>query len=341
MEIESVAALSGHAAAASRRYDEAFDATTGSHAAVLGMVADGATVLDLGCAGGSLARELSARGCRVVGVEADVAGAAHAAEHLARLVACDLDTADLAAALDGERFHVVVAADVLEHLRDPARVLQQLVPLLAPGGSVVASIPNVAHGSVRLALLSGDFPYGDWGLLDRTHLRFYTAEGVHALLAESGLQVAEMLRVVEPVDSPAAVAFDASAVPADVVEWVAAQPEATTYQFVVRAVPASGATAAPAPVAPGARSAADPLQAVLAYQAAALSEMERVVASLREALAHEESRTNYRDRLIDELLACRAVRGVGALRRLESALLPGRARPTLADSIRARRDGNV
>lgn len=319
----------------SRRYDDGFDAGQGSHALVLAMVPDAARVLDLGCAGGSLARELAARGCHVVGVESDVAGAAEAAQHLERLVVCDLDSADLGALLAGQRFDVVLAADVLEHLRDPARVLRQLVPLLNAGGSVVASIPNVAHGSVRLALLGGTFPYGDWGLLDRTHLRFYTATGVHELMRECGLNVTAVERVEEPVDSPAAVPFDADALPEGAVEWVRAQPESTTYQFVVRAVPGQNVQGPPhTDGGGGVMQTADPLQEVLAMQA-------RAITDLRRALAHEQARANYRDRLIDEVLGSRGVRTVAALRRLEAMLLPRRARPTLADSIRARRDANV
>lgn len=322
----------------SHRYDDAFDAQTGSHALVLGMVPPGARVLDLGCAAGSLAREMAARGCHVVGVESDVEAGAYAAEYLERLVAADLDTADLGAELAGERFDVVVAADILEHLRDPARVLRQVVPLLAEGGAVVASIPNVAHGSVRLALLSGQFPYADWGLLDRTHLRFFTADGVHELIAACGLAVTALEQVIEPVDSKAAVPFDRDALPDGVVEWVESLPDATTYQLVVRAVP----SAAPSPAAvPESAPPPDPLQAVLTYQAHAIREMERVIDALRESLAHEESRRRYRDELIDELLATRAVRMAGALRRVEAALRPGRARPTVGDAIRSRRDGNV
>lgn len=338
METEGATALPHQGQ--SRRYDAGFDAGHGSHALVLDMVPDGASVLDLGCAGGSLARALQARGCRVVGVESDVAGAARAAEHLARTVVCDMDGADLGELLAGERFDVVVAADVLEHLRDPAQTLRQVAPLLREGGCVIASIPNVAHGSVRLALLGGTFDYADWGLLDRTHLRFYTASGVEELMASAGLVPVQVARVVVPVDSPTAVPFDAAALPPGAREWVEAQPDATTYQFVVRAVPDRTGGDAAVDTADVVRT-EDPLQAVLTYQAHVITELQELVAHLRESLAHEESRCRHRDELIDELLLTRAVRAAGALRRVEAALRPSRARPTVADTIRSRRDGNV
>ena len=156
-----------------------------SHRAVLDAVPRGARVLDVGCASGYLAEALErSRGCSVVGVERD-AGAASAA----RARGLEVREADLEAeALDASGFDVVVFADVLEHLRDPARVLREAA---AGAGLAVVSVPNVGHWTARRALLRGRWPQEDYGLFDRTHLRWFTRTSAHALAHEAGWQVAE------------------------------------------------------------------------------------------------------------------------------------------------------
>src|SRR5690242_10330690 len=113
-------------------------------------------------------------GCSVVGIELDPQMGELARPQLERLIIGDLETVDLAAELGDERFDVLLFADVLEHMRDPAAVLARTRPFLRDDGLVVASLPNVAHISVRLSLLAGQFRYRRWGLLDETHLRFFT-----------------------------------------------------------------------------------------------------------------------------------------------------------------------
>src|SRR5205823_7166679 len=97
-------------------------------------------------------------------------------------------------------FDAIVCADVLEHLRDPAAALAAVRHALAPDGEVVISIPNVAHLWVRLSLLAGRFDYAERGILDRTHLRFFTRRTLLALLARAGLAVDELR--VTPVPLP-------------------------------------------------------------------------------------------------------------------------------------------
>ena len=93
------------------------------------------------------------------------------------MIVGDVEQLDLDAALEGQRFDFVLLLDVLEHLRDPLAVLERLRDRVAPGGRVIASIPNVTHGAVRLSLMSGAFTYTETGLLDRTHLRFFDRRG--------------------------------------------------------------------------------------------------------------------------------------------------------------------
>jgi 2-polyprenyl-3-methyl-5-hydroxy-6-metoxy-1,4-benzoquinol methylase len=164
-----------------------------SHRLVLAEIADGARVLDVGCATGYLAAELSARGCVVDGIEFDPVAAGQARAHCREVVAGDLEAplirAEVERMLAGVRPDVVVCADVLEHLRDPWAVLAWLKTLLPPDGRAVISVPNIAHWTARRALLRGRFDYADHGLFDRTHLRFFTRESAAELARRAGLAV--------------------------------------------------------------------------------------------------------------------------------------------------------
>ena len=162
----------------------------GSHHAIAGEVGAGAgaRVLDVGCASGYLAAELSARGCSVVGIEPDPSSAAEAEAHCERIIVGRIDSPSDRSRIDG-RFDFVVFGDVLEHLVDPWETLSFARDLLSPAGVVIVSIPNVAAWPVRLRLLAGSFEYTDIGLLDRTHLRFFTRSSAHELARRSGFAI--------------------------------------------------------------------------------------------------------------------------------------------------------
>ncbi len=210
-----------------------------SHAQVVDLVGTGRRVLDVGCSTGYLARVLRDRGNRVSGVEIDPEAARAAEPVLEQLVVGDLESAELLGRFEAGSFDVVVFADVLEHLRDPVRVLRDAIPLLAPGGSVVVSLPNVAHGAVRLALLEGRFEYRPLGLLDDTHLRFFTRRSVEELLGAAGLRAIDMRRTTADVFATE-IPLVPDHFPGELVERVRATPDSDTYQFVFRAVPADG-----------------------------------------------------------------------------------------------------
>ncbi len=220
------------------RYDfEEIDLESSSvHADVVKLVGEGKRVLELGPATGYMSRVFTDRGCTVVGIEFDPEMARHAKDHCERVIVGDLDTFDPDAELGEERFDAIVAADVLEHLKDPLAALARLRPFLQPDGYFVISVPNVAHGSVRLALLSGHFDYREAGLLDSTHLRFFTRESLEQLLDEAELGLAELHRHELNIDA-SEVSVEPEAVPSAVWEELERDPDARTYQFVVKAVP--------------------------------------------------------------------------------------------------------
>jgi len=199
----------------------------------------GLAVLDLGFGAGLFARRVRPACRYLAGVELDPEAAIEGAPYFDEPV-----TGDLLEGISGpwkERFDVIVAGDILEHLPRPELLLDALKPLLAPDGVLLLSLPNVANVSVRLSLLFGRFTYRTRGILDRTHLRFFTRATGRALLEENGYRVASVGATAMPIE----LAFPALGRPplARLVRGVflaAARlwPTLFGYQFVYEARPA-------------------------------------------------------------------------------------------------------
>jgi O-antigen biosynthesis protein len=205
-----------------------------SHTLIVELVGGDKHVLDLGSSTGYLAKALEERGCRVTGVEIDPEAARQAEAHCERVIVGNIESLDLDAELDEESFDVIVFGDVLEHLKDPLQALRRFKPFLHTEGYVVASIPNIAHGSVRLALMQGRFPYRPLGLLDNTHLRFFTRETVEQLFKDAGFLIAELRHTTRGIFDTE-IKIDREQLPAEVLRLVEEDPEASTYQFVLSA----------------------------------------------------------------------------------------------------------
>jgi len=205
-----------------------------SHFQVVQLVGSGHDVLDVGCADGDVGRLLQETGNRVSGLDRDAEAAEKARADLERVVVADLDTSSLLDHFEAASFDVVVLADVLEHLREPERALREATELLRDGGRLVLSVPNVAHGALRLALLQGRWTYTEAGLLDRTHLHFFTRTSLLQLLEGVGLAVDDLrATVADPLGVE--VELEPDRIPATLVEWVRHQPDALHYQFVLTA----------------------------------------------------------------------------------------------------------
>jgi 2-polyprenyl-3-methyl-5-hydroxy-6-metoxy-1,4-benzoquinol methylase len=205
-----------------------------SHALIAEAVGHNKRVLDVGCAAGDFAEVLVGHGCAVTGIELDPEAARQAERHCERVIVGDVEHPDTVNELDEGSFDVVVFGDVLEHLKDPLTALKHLKPSLKPEGYAVASIPNVAHGSVRLALLQGRFRYRSLGLLDETHLRFFTRESVERLFGDAGFLITDLKRTSRGIFGTE-VEVDRDAVPEEALRLVQADPESLTYQFVLTA----------------------------------------------------------------------------------------------------------
>jgi 2-polyprenyl-3-methyl-5-hydroxy-6-metoxy-1,4-benzoquinol methylase len=149
----------------------------------------GARVLDVGCGSGLLGARLREFGNEVWGIDRAPEVAGPASERLDRFDLAEItDREQVSEVLGDERFDSIVFADVLEHLPDPVGTLRGYRRFLAPGGSVLISVPNVAVWNVRLGLLVGRFEYTPTGTLDRTHLRFFTRKNLLRALREADLQ---------------------------------------------------------------------------------------------------------------------------------------------------------
>jgi methionine biosynthesis protein MetW len=156
----------------------------------LALLPAGGSVLDLGCASGGLLALLRPHAGRLAGLELS-ASAAHAASQVAdHVVQGSLEDPGLPFAADS--FHLVVLADVLEHLADPLAALRRAAGWARPGGAVLLSVPNVAHWQARLTLARGRWPAHDSGTFDSSHLRWFTRDSVATLLADAGLRDCEV-----------------------------------------------------------------------------------------------------------------------------------------------------
>ncbi len=203
---------------------------------VVEMVGAGKRVLYVGGAVGSLGDALSASGNTVSVFETDEDGATEAGQQLGRVEAGNLESADLVALFGAASFDVVVFDHVLERARKPLEAVRQSKGLLADGGSVLIWVPNVAHGDVRLALLEGNFCYGGPGLPDGRYSRFFTRQSLVDFVRAAGFVVLDLRRTHAPLFSTEIAVAEADFDPT-LVERLREDVEATTYQFVARAVP--------------------------------------------------------------------------------------------------------
>ena len=222
------------------RYSYEIDLDTDTTASrVLHLVGHGKRVLECGCGPGHMTRVLVEHfRCEVTGIEIDKEAAREAETFCQRVICGDLDVLNLEECLEGHKFDVVVFADVLEHLKDPGRSLRQAHKILAPEGYVVISVPNIAYAGLMADLLQGRFRYREKGLLDATHLRFFTAETLKDMLEDTGysVEVWDRYRVV-----PEHTEFGDSLqqIPPTVRDFLLQGHEALTYQFIVKALPGS------------------------------------------------------------------------------------------------------
>lgn len=220
------------------KYEYAVDPTADTAPArVVRMVGEGKNVLEIGSGPGSITRLLSeVSKCRITALEIDPDAIEKVRPFCHEVHQSDLNDSSWPCLLAAQLFDVVVAADVLEHLYQPLAALTAMRNLVTPEGYVVISLPHVGHAAVVACLLDEDFEYRDWGLLDRTHIRFFGIKNMQALFADAGLKIVAAEFVIRHPDvtefAPrwAAISEAARAV-------ALANRHGLVYQVVLKAVP--------------------------------------------------------------------------------------------------------
>ncbi|MDD2899710.1 MAG: class I SAM-dependent methyltransferase [Desulfuromonadaceae bacterium] len=146
-------------------------------------------VLDIGCGSGALGAWIKRENIHALvhGIDISPDAGITASERLDRFWCVDLDLSPLPDA--GLKYDLIIMGDLLEHLKRPDLFLKQVSKFLAPGGTVIVSVPNIANYSIRLRLLCGEFRYTDTGIMDRTHLRFFTWRSFSELIELCGFSI--------------------------------------------------------------------------------------------------------------------------------------------------------
>jgi 2-polyprenyl-3-methyl-5-hydroxy-6-metoxy-1,4-benzoquinol methylase len=153
-------------------------------------------ILDVGAAGGFLGQLLSDANLVVDAVEPSAAWAAQARRFYRHVFETTVESAEL----PERAYRAIVCADVLEHTVKPSAVLRQLRGAATDDAVFIVSLPNVAHLAVRLMLLAGRFPKMERGILDRTHLHFYTRATAEDLLRSAGLRINQVSATIVPLE---------------------------------------------------------------------------------------------------------------------------------------------
>jgi methionine biosynthesis protein MetW len=162
-----------------------------AHTTLMRLIPNGSRVLELGCSSGYLSGYMQqALACSVTGLEFDPVATRIAQQRCSEVYTVDLDAPDaLAQVKPNPPYDVLLAAAVLEHLKYPERLLQDVRAYLKPDARVIVSLPNIAHWTFRLKLLAGQFDYSDYGVMDKTHTHLYTLKTGRALLENNGYHV--------------------------------------------------------------------------------------------------------------------------------------------------------
>lgn len=156
---------------------------------ILGMMIPHKTVLEVGCSAGYMSKVIRDKLFGTVdGLEIDMVAAQMAKPYLRNLYVGSVEDFVILDQIK-DQYDFIIFSDVLEHLVNPQQVLQKIKPKLKPTGMILASIPNVANWTLRIGLLLGQFNYKDLGLLDKTHLRFFTRSTARKLFEDAGYQI--------------------------------------------------------------------------------------------------------------------------------------------------------
>jgi len=208
-----------------------------SHSCIISLLEDKTIVLDVGCACGDMGRYLyDHKNCKVIGIDYDAKSVKIAEETGAyeRVLRVDLNHGVEELDQFRKHFDYVVVGDVLEHLNNPKKVLTDLSKMIKDKGFMIVSVPNIAHGSVKINLLQNKFNYTEIGLLDQTHVRFFTKQSIIDLFESAKLEIIRIDEVIAPFEGTTENASTKS-LPNKVVKFIENDHESYVYQYIVKA----------------------------------------------------------------------------------------------------------
>lgn len=221
-------------------YEYDFDPSRNTAPAkVVRMVGHNKRVLEIGAGPGSITKILKKNnGCRITGVEIDSTAIAKLSEFCEAVYQCDLNAPEWTSELSGcGTFDVIVAADVFEHLYNPQETLAALKPFLSPDGYLVISLPHIGNNAIIASILDSDFKYHNFGLLDKTHIRFFGIKNIQQLVENSGYKILAAEFVINPPEKTE-LASHWEKLPAGIKSALANNRYGSVYQVVMKVVPA-------------------------------------------------------------------------------------------------------
>jgi 2-polyprenyl-3-methyl-5-hydroxy-6-metoxy-1,4-benzoquinol methylase len=218
------------------KYDTALDLETrNSLSIIISRIKPNSSVLEFGPANGRMTKYLKeALNCKVYAVELNQEAANDAQKFCEKIIVGNIEEYAWLNEYNNIKFDHIVFADVLEHLYCPNKVLKKSMGLLADDGGILMSVPNISHNSILIELLNDKFTYRSLGLLDNTHIRFFTKNTLEQLVRDCGLTVAyESASYVHPMQTEFKYSYDD--VEEHVAELLANRRFGEAYQFIFEA----------------------------------------------------------------------------------------------------------
>ncbi len=219
-------------------YDYKVDITieNNAHTQCLKLISSNSKVLDVGCAVGALGEYLyQEKNCEVVGVDfsEDFIKVCEEKGCYSNLFNINLNI--LNSQLDSYKgyFDYILLADVIEHIYSPEELLSKIKNYLKPEGKIILSVPNIVHGSIKLNLLKNEFNYTEMGLLDRTHIRFFTKNTINELVTKLKFNIVENNAVIIPF-STYYEPVDIFSFPIGVLNYLKKSDESYVYQYILK-----------------------------------------------------------------------------------------------------------
>lgn len=163
------------------------------------LIRERAKVLEFGCNTGFCSKLILERGCEVTGVEMEAASAHYAKRFCKKVIVANVEKGEFEKQIGSDKFNNILLGGFVEHLSSPANFLRRIKSLLKEDGSIILYVPNIAHWSIRMELLKGNFNYEATGILDDTHLVHFTKASLIKMLNECGYEVVHIDSVIVPI----------------------------------------------------------------------------------------------------------------------------------------------